>query len=114
MRALFEHLFGSLFHRLFPEGEFVFGWLLAFALWCLDYAVVEAARRRLGHAVPLAAAAAGLVTLVLLPDWEARSLWRIGLCGLIFYLPLFVHSRRPRHGPAVVQRTRGARRRHSR
>ena len=94
VRVVFHEVFGHLFSRLFPEGEFLFGWLLAFALWCLDYAVIEFRRSRLRYALPLAAAAAGLVTLLLLPGWEPRSLWRIGVAGVVFYLPLFTFTRR--------------------
>jgi hypothetical protein len=89
-RQLFIHLLS----RLFPNGEWLFGFLLAFGLWCLDYAIIEARRGRFRYAFPLAVAAAGFVTVVMLPAWESRSLWRIGVAGVLFYLPLFAYTRR--------------------
>jgi hypothetical protein len=66
---------------------------LAFAFWCLDYALIER-RRRPHHAIILALAAAVILTLILLPRWDARTLLQIGFAGALFYVPFFLQSRR--------------------
>jgi hypothetical protein len=93
MKTLFGELFGHLLGRLFGDFGLILGMPLAFAFWCLDYALLER-RRRPHHAIVLALAAAVILTLLLLPRWDARTLFQIGFAGALFYVPFFLHTRR--------------------
>jgi hypothetical protein len=102
IRELLTHVFG----RAFGEVELLVGLVLAFALWCLDYAIIER-RRRPRHALVLLLAATTLLILLSLPQWDGRTLIRIGVTGVVYYGLFWLGARavrehdrsQGRHGP---------------
>lgn len=97
MSDIFREILRHLFGRAFGDIELILGFPLAFALWCLNDAAVSWKTRRV-ESVILAMAGLGLITLLLIPDWDAGTLLRIGASGLLMYLPLFWLSRQRRQG----------------
>ena len=91
VRDILTHVSG----RAFGELELILSFVVAFAFWCLDFAVIEWRSRR-SHALVLALAGLGIIGLVLLPRWAVADLVRIGLAGLVLYLPFYVVSSRHR------------------
>jgi hypothetical protein len=83
VNVVIHELLVRVFGKAFGEVELLLGVVLAFALWCLDYAIIE--RRRPRHAIVLLAASVTILVLLVLPQWDGRTLMRIGLAGLVYY-----------------------------
>src|SRR5688500_1189277 len=92
-RDIFTHVFG----RALGEVELIRVIVIAFALWCLDFALIEW-RARPHDAVVLALAGLGIIGLILVLRWEPWDLVRFWIAGFVFYLPCGVVSRRQRRG----------------
>lgn len=93
IRELLSHLLG----KGFGELELILGMPLGFAFWCLQYSISTWRTRRRGSVI-LIVAAAGIITLLMMPAWDARTLLRIIVSGCLFYLPLWGVGRLHRRG----------------
>ena len=80
IRELLTHIVG----KAFGEVELILGLVLAFALWCLDYAIIER-RRHPRQALVLFVAATAIVVVLVLPQWDGGTLLRIGVAGVVYY-----------------------------
>ena len=84
---------------MFDGMDVILGVLVAFAWWCLDYAIIER-RHRTHHAIILALTAAIILCLVIVPNWSGKTLLRAAVMAVLVYLPLRMGGRlsRPRKG----------------
>jgi len=87
MGTLFRELCVHLFGQMFDGMDVILGVLVAFAWWCLDYAVIER-RHRPHHAIVLALAAALVLGVVIVPNWSGKTLLRAAVMAVLVYLPL--------------------------
>jgi hypothetical protein len=89
MRALWEQLAGHFLQRFIGPTEAMAGALLAFALWCFDYARAEWSPRK-RYSIPLWFAGAGIFIAVLIFVGNLPSATGCVVFGLVYYVGLRV------------------------
>lgn len=88
IRELLQHFLG----KVFGEVEFILGWPVAFAFWCVQYAIIRWPVRR-AESLVLAVVASGIFTVLVMAEWDVGTLCQIILAGCLFYVPVFLFTR---------------------